>query len=63
MSELGPLSDQLGRKPIIIGTVTLFIITFIFIIYPAAICDVQIPITIMVSKSARLNGLDSSILE
>jgi hypothetical protein len=28
MSVLGPLSYQLGRKPIIIGPVTLFIITF-----------------------------------
>jgi len=33
MSVLGPLSDQLGRKPIIIGTVTLFIITFMLRTY------------------------------
>jgi MFS family permease len=33
MSVLGPLSDQLGRKPIIIGSVTLFIITFMLRTY------------------------------
>lgn len=33
MSVLGPLSYQLGRKPIIIGPVTLFIITFMLRTY------------------------------